>query len=126
MEAHKELEKEEVTEENMVAYMGIMALSEEDNNPDILQAIEELEPDSGSELARRINSVLNWAKSELKGLETKKGRSEKSSEESNNADAQMQEESSSVQVVLSESDILPIILWITINFIYTIPANNGN
>lgn len=51
------------------------------------RAIKELEPDSESELARIIDTVIYWAERKLKGLETKRVRNEESSKKINNTDA---------------------------------------
>lgn len=49
-----------------------MSISDEENDPEILHPIEELEPDGKSELPRRIHSMIKEAKNEPNELEIKR------------------------------------------------------
>ena len=66
----------EAEEENPESLREDTAISEGEDDQEILNAIEELEPDSETELARRIDSVIHWAQEEVKKLETRNSQNE--------------------------------------------------
>lgn len=68
LEANKEWEREEDNTEDTEIYGSIVAVSEWESDPEILQAIEELEPDSDTELDQRVDSLISRVKKELKGI----------------------------------------------------------
>lgn len=71
LQAHKDWEEKKEAEKNMRRCQEITALAEGETDSELLEAIEEMEPESATELARRIDSVIHWAGNELKELETR-------------------------------------------------------
>ena len=78
LKAHKEwIEEEDKEDENVAPTREVTAISEGEDDQELLNAIEELEPDSDTELTRRINSIIHWAREEVERIKTKNTEEEK-------------------------------------------------
>ena len=81
--AHKEwIEEEDKEDENVAPTREVTAISEGEDDQELLNAIEELEPDSDTELTRRINSIIHWSREEVESIKTKNTEEEKDTESS--------------------------------------------
>ena len=83
LKARKEwIEEEDKKDENVAPTREVTAISEGKDDQEFLNAIEELEPDSDTELTRRINSIIHWAREEVERIKTRNTEEEKDTESS--------------------------------------------
>ena len=82
LKAHKEWIEEDKEDENAVPTREVTAISEGEDDEELLNAIEELEPDSDTELTQRINSVIHWAQEEVEKIKARNDKEEKDTESS--------------------------------------------
>ena len=66
LKVHKDwIEEEDEEDKNAVPTREVTAISEGEDDEELLNAIEELEPHSDTELTERINSVIHWAREKV-------------------------------------------------------------
>ena len=83
LKAHKEwIEEEDKEDESAIPTREVTAISEGENEQELLNALEELEPDSDTELTRRIDSVIHWAREEVAKIKARNADEEEKDTES--------------------------------------------
>ena len=82
LKTHKEWIEEDKEDENAVPTREVTAISEGEDDEELLNAIEELEPDSDTELTQRINSVIHWAQEEVAKIKARNDKEEKDTKSS--------------------------------------------